>query len=200
MKWIGLTGGIASGKSSVSQILKDEGFSVVDADAIARLVVDPGSPGLRTVLAQFGNDLLSPDGSLDRKRLGQLVFGQPEQLTKLEHILHPLVRQETAKQKQELEKQGKKFAFYDVPLLFEKKMQPEFDGILVVSTSEDLQKARMKKRDGLSDSEIANRLSAQLKLPDKVKQATWVIENNAGLSELRNSTLEILKKIQSGQA
>lgn len=200
MKWIGLTGGIASGKSTVTQILKTEGFSVVDADAIARAVVEKGSPGLQTVLDHFGKDLLTLDGSLDRKRLGQMVFGNPQKLEQLESILHPLVRQETARQKDELEKRQLAFAFYDVPLLFEKKMQPDFDGIVVVATTEENQKLRMKNRDGLSDSEIVNRLKSQLAMAEKRKQATWIIENDGNLQDLKANTLSVLKKIQSGQA
>jgi len=121
MKWFGLTGGIASGKSSVSQILKNEGFAVVDADAIAREVVEAGSPGLSAVKTHFGTEILKPDGSLDRKKLGQVVFGHPEKLLQLESILHPLVKQETLRQRNDHQAKGRDFVFYDVPLLFEKK-------------------------------------------------------------------------------
>ena len=200
MKWYGLTGGIASGKSSVSQILKDEGIAVVDADLIARQVVEAGTAGLKAVVAQFGADVLYPDGSLDRKKLGQRVFGSPEKLLLLESILHPLVKQETLKQRQGYHAEGREFSFYDVPLLFEKKMQSDFDGILVVTASDDLQRRRMKSRDGLSDAEIENRLRAQLPLSEKIKQATWVIENHGSLQDLRTSTLQVLAKIQTGKA
>ncbi|MGZ5278560.1 MAG: dephospho-CoA kinase [Pseudobdellovibrionaceae bacterium] len=200
MKWFGLTGGIASGKSSVSQILKDEGFAVVDADMIARQVVETGSAGLKAVVDQFGAGVLRPDGSLDRKVLGQMVFGSPEKLLQLENILHPLVRQETLKQRQSLQSAGHAFTFYDVPLLFEKRMQKDFDGILVVAASEQLQCQRMKMRDQLSDSEIQSRLQAQLPLTEKIKQATWVIHNNGSLQDLKKATLQVLEKIQSGIA
>jgi len=200
MKWFGLTGGIASGKSSVSQILKGEGFAVVDADLIARQVVEAGSAGLKAVVDQFGTAVLRPDGSLDRKRLGQMVFGSPEKLLQLENILHPLVQQETSKQRQALHSAGHDFTFYDVPLLFEKKMQKEFDGILVVVASDQLQRQRIKMRDQLSDSEIQNRLQAQLPLAEKVNQATWVIHNNGSLQDLKKATLQVLEMIQSGIA
>lgn len=200
MKWIGLTGGIASGKSSVSQILKGEGFAVVDADAIAKEVVEAGSPGFKAVVAQFGTDVLKPDGSLDRKRLGQLVFGNPQKLLALESILHPLVKQETLRQRQGHQSQGERVVFYDVPLLFEKKMQSEFDGILVVTASDEMLRQRMRDRDGLSDVEISNRLQSQLPMNEKIKQATWVIENHGSLQDLRQSVLDLIAKIQSGKA
>lgn len=200
MKWFGLTGGIASGKSSVSQILKNEGFAVVDADAIAREVVAAGTPGLSAVVAQFGTSVILPDGSLDRKKLGQLVFGNPQKLLQLENILHPLVKQETLKQRQGHQSQGREFVFYDVPLLFEKNMQNEFDGIIVVTASEDMLRERMKKRDRLSDEDIANRLKSQLPLSEKMKQATWVIENHGSLQDLRASVLKMIQEIQSGKA
>ncbi len=200
MKWYGLTGGIASGKSSVSQILKNEGFAVVDADLIAREVVDAGRPGLQLVVDQFGTSVLKPDGGLDRKKLGQMVFGQPEKLLLLESILHPLVKQETARQRQSYKDQGQALVFYDVPLLFEKNMQADFDGIIVVATSEDVQRARMKTRDRLSEDEITKRLGSQKSMAEKIKQATWVIQNDGSLEDLKKSTLQVLRKIQSGKA
>jgi dephospho-CoA kinase len=199
MKWFGLTGGIASGKSSVSQILKNEGFAVVDADAIAREVVEAGSPGLSAVRAHFGTEILKPDGGLDRKKLGQLVFGHPEKLLQLENILHPLVKQETLRQRQDHQAKGRDFVFYDVPLLFEKKMEKDFDGIIVVTASDDLQRRRMKARDQLSDAEVSNRLQSQIPLAEKIKRATWVIENHGSLQDLRVAVLDLIQKIQSGK-
>jgi len=200
MKWFGLTGGIASGKSSVSQILKNEGFAVVDADAIAREVVEVGSTGLAAVRAHFGTEILKPDGSLDRKKLGKLVFGQPEKLLQLENILHPLVKQETLRQRNDHQAKGRDFVFYDVPLLFEKRMEKEFDGIIVVTASDEIQRQRMKSRDQLSDAEISNRLQSQIPLAEKIKRATWVIENHGSLQDLRSSVLNLIQKIQSGKA
>jgi dephospho-CoA kinase len=200
MKWFGLTGGIASGKSSVSQILKSEGFAVVDADAIAREVVEAGTPGLAAVQTHFGMEILKPDGSLDRKKLGKLVFGHPEKLLQLENILHPLVKQETHRQRSDHQAKGREFVFYDVPLLFEKKMQKEFDGIIVVTATNEIQRQRMKSRDQLSDAEISNRLQSQIPLAEKIKQATWVIENHGSLQDLRTSVLHLIQKIQSGKA
>lgn len=200
MKWIGLTGGIASGKSTVAQILKDQGLPVVDADQIAKAVVELSQPGFGQVVDHFGKTILKPDGSLDRKKLGQMVFTDPTKLLELEKILHPLVQTETLKQKQSFEKNGHAFAFYDVPLLFEKNLEGQFDAIVVVASSEDLQKMRMKSRDSLSDVEISDRLKSQIPISSKIKKATWVIQNDGTLEDLRKETLEVLKKIQSGKA
>ncbi|MEZ0391749.1 MAG: dephospho-CoA kinase [Pseudobdellovibrionaceae bacterium] len=200
MKWIGLTGGIASGKSSVSEILRSDGYPVVDADAIARTVVEPGKPGLLKVVEAFGHEVLKPDGSLDRKKLGQMVFAKPDQLLKLEKILHPMIQQETAYQRKIFADQGHAFAFYDVPLLFEKNLEKSFDAIIVVTSSEDLQRARMKKRDLLSEEEISHRLKSQIPLSLKVGKATWVLKNEGTLAELKQAVRELLGKIQSGKA
>jgi dephospho-CoA kinase len=200
MKWIGLTGGIASGKSRVAEILKNKGFKVVDADLIAREVVQAGTSGLKAVVDKFGVEVLLPDGGLDRKKLGRLVFGQPGKLKQLEDILHPLVKKETARQRQEHQEQGHDFVFYDVPLLFEKKMESEFDGILVVVASEALQRERMKNRDHLSEQDIENRLRSQVPLPEKIKKADWVIRNEGSLQDLEVEASNVLRKIQSGKA
>lgn len=200
MKWIGLTGGIASGKSTVSRILKSHGFPVVDADALARQVVEPGSSGLAQVVAQFGTGVLNPDGSLDRKKLGQAVFGNPQKLLQLESILHPLIQAETRRQRTECEQRGEKFAFYDVPLLFEKNLESQFDAVIVVRASESLQKLRMKQRDQLTETEISNRLSAQVPMAHKVAKATWVLDNEGSLADLEKATLDLIRKIQSGKA
>jgi dephospho-CoA kinase len=195
MKWIGVTGGIASGKSSVSQILKKLGFNVADADQIARDVVALGTLGLQKVSSVFGDQILNPDQSLNRRALGQMVFGNPHKLLQLEQILHPLVQAETLKQKQAWQAAGEQIAFYDVPLLFEKKLEAGFDGIIVVTTSEQNQKNRMKVRDQLSDSEIVSRLSSQLGLDEKVQKATWVVHNDGTLKDLENRVQKVVSDI-----
>ncbi len=200
MKWIGLTGGIASGKSTVSRILQAQGLAVVDADEIARRVVEPGTPGLAQVISRFGSGVLHSDGSLDRKKLGKLVFGKPEELLALENILHPLIQNETARQRESWKKKGKALAFYDVPLLFEKKLEDNFDAIVVVQSSEALQKSRMKQRDQLSDAEIDSRLKSQIPMAKKVDSATWVLRNEGSLQELEAQTLQLIKSLQSGNA
>lgn len=199
MKWYGITGGIASGKSTVSQKLRNLGFKVVDADQLARDVVVKGSPGLQSVVDRFGGDVLSSSGELDRKKLGSKVFGQPTELLALENILHPLIRKETDARRAALAQAGEAFAFYDVPLLFEKQMEPLFDGIVVVAADESVQIQRMKTRDGLNDTEIAKRLAAQIPLKEKSAKAHFVIQNNGDLKLLDAQIAELVQRAKSGK-
>jgi dephospho-CoA kinase len=197
MKWIGLTGGIASGKSTVSKLLKAFGHPVVDADEIAKTMVQPGSAGLKAVASHFGAQVLETDGSLNRKKLGALVFANTVKLAELESILHPLIKAEAARQRGLLAAKNNPFAFYDVPLLFEKKMEAQFDLILLVSCQERLQRERMKARDGLTDSEISNRLSAQIPMSSKESKANYVIRNDSSLADLEIQVREFLRELQS---
>lgn len=178
MKWIGLTGGIACGKSTVSRALQQSGIPVIDADEIAKEVVQVGSPGLRSVVTSFGQQVLGPDGSLDRRVLGKIVFGHPDLLNKLEGILHPLIRLETERRREELEKRGERLAVYDIPLLFETKAQDQFDYIIVVSCTKEQQKERLRRRNNLSETEIEERIGSQLSLSSKEKEADYVLFNN----------------------
>ncbi len=185
MKWIGLTGGIACGKSTIAQLLRDHSFSVIDADEIAKSVVEPGTPGLKAVLTEFGEDLISEDGLLDRRKLGQKVFGHPERLKKLETLLHPLIRQEVQRQRETLIKQNVKLAIYDIPLLFETKVQDQFDAVIVVSCTLEQQKERLRLRNQWSEEEISERLGAQLPISIKEEEAQFVVRNNRDLSFLK---------------
>lgn len=195
MKWIGLTGGIATGKSTVASLLRSMNYPVVDADELARQVVIPGSSGLKSVVDQFGAEVLQPDGTLDRKKLGDKVFGNKNLILKLEGILHPLIRDLAAKRKNELETGGHHLAFYDVPLLFEKKMQSLFDKTVVVACSPEIQESRLRARNNLSDKEINARLSSQLSIDEKVKGADFVIWNNGSVADLELEVDRVLKQL-----
>jgi dephospho-CoA kinase len=195
MKWIGLTGGIASGKSTAAVILKKMGFAVVDADQIAREVVAKGSPGLKSVVGAFGSEVLSADKQLDRKKLSEIVFKNKSMLEKLETILHPLIQEKVRNHRQNLETSGHKIAFYDVPLLFEKNLMKQFDQIVVIATSEQNQIARLKSRNNLSDEQIKDRLKNQIPMTEKLKRADFVINNNGSEIELEKSIIELTKKL-----
>lgn len=194
MKWIGLTGGLGTGKSTVAKILRQLGHVVIDADSIAGQVIAPGSPGLRSVAQKFGPDFLLPTGQLDRARLGQEVFSRPRALADLENIIHPLVKVETQLQKEAAFKNGAKIAFYDVPLLFEKNISG-FDAIVVVTTSEANQKIRVAQRNTWSEAEINNRLKSQLPLSLKIQKADHVIQNDGSLQALETAVKDLLKKL-----
>lgn len=178
MIWIALTGGIACGKSTVAKALVQNSYPLVDADELARVVVEPGTPGLEAVSQAFGPDILNSDGSLDRRKLGEKIFAHSELRKKLEAILHPLIRAEVQVRRAQLENQGQAIAFYDVPLLFETKSQGQFDKIIVVSCAPEEQRRRMKLRDGLADDEISKRLAAQMPLAIKEEQADFVFHND----------------------
>lgn len=178
MIWIALTGGIACGKSTVAQALVQNSYPLVDADELARVVVEPGTPGLEAVSQAFGPDILNPDGSLDRRKLGQKIFGHVELRKKLEGILHPLIRTEVQVRRSQFEQLGHGIAFYDIPLLFETKAQGQFDKIIVVTCSPEEQRKRMSLRDGLSEDEITKRLAAQMPLAIKEEQADFVFHND----------------------
>ncbi|MFS4458249.1 dephospho-CoA kinase [Bdellovibrio sp. HCB2-146] len=184
MKWIGLTGGIACGKSTVAQLLVQQSYPLVDADRIARDVVAPGTPGLESVIQAFGPDILAPDGSLDREKLGAKIFSLPEQRRKLESILHPLIRTEVQRLREDLERAGHVLAFYDIPLLFETKAQSQFDEIVVVTCKPEQQRERLRKRNGLSGEEIEKRLASQMPMSLKEEQANFVLHNDGDQAHL----------------
>jgi len=181
MKWIGLTGGIATGKSTVAKRLRTLGYDVLDADEISHQVTslnaDPSHNALPLIFQTFGEDVKNTDGSLNRKALGALVFGHTDARKKLEGIIHPLVRAQVAIEKSRLEKSGKAVAFYDVPLLFEKKLSGEFDAVIMVSTTEPLQLKRLMERDSLTVTEAMVRIQSQMPLPEKEKQTSFIIHN-----------------------
>ena len=177
---------MGSGKSTVSRVLRDEGFDVLDADQVVQQVLSPGGAAEREILSAFGGaGVVGADGGLDRRALGRVVFGDAERLAKLEAILHPRVRDLVTERRRALERDGKAVAFYDVPLLFEKKMESQFDHILVVSTARDLRLARVTARTGLSAAEVEARWASQLPPEYKEARASAVIANDGDLAELR---------------
>lgn len=196
MLWVGITGPMGSGKSTVAEILRQMGFEVLDADAVARHVLRPGGSGEAQVFQTFGEKgLRDADGRLDRRALGRVVFGDATKLAALEGIIHPLVRAETLRQRERLAKAGAAAAFYDVPLLFEKNMRDQFDHVLVVSAPKALRVARLKSRSQLTEEEIEERTMHHL--PDEVKEAaaSAVIVNSGSRAELETQITEVLQRL-----
>jgi len=177
----GLTGGIASGKSTVTRLLRELGAEVLDADVIAREVVEPGTPGLAAVAARFPG-VVGPDGRLDRAKLGARVFADPAERAALNDITHPLVRQAFMEKLQALEARGVERVIYDVPLLVESGMHAWMEGVAVVWVPREVQKARLMSRDGLDSAAAEARLAAQLPLDGKRAHATWLIDNSGDLA------------------
>ncbi|MFC5451836.1 dephospho-CoA kinase [Paenibacillus aestuarii] len=176
---IGLTGGIACGKSTVSQMLVSRGALLVDADQIARDVVEPGSPVLERVAAHFGQAVLQADGALNRKKLGEIVFKNPDARKDLESLLHPPIRARMREQMETAEReQPQRLVVVDVPLLYESGLQSMFQEVLVVYVPRHVQIERLMERDGISESAALDRLNAQMSIEDKRTLADYVIDNS----------------------
>lgn len=190
----GLTGGLASGKSTVASQLRARGVPVIDADALAREVVAPGTDGLRDVVRQFGADVLH-DGELDRKRLAAIVFARPDQRELLEGITHPRIQALRAQRLRELAERGEPLAAYEVPLLYEKGLERELHPIVVVYVPESVQLARATARDRSTEEQARARLAAQLPLEEKARRADYVIDNTAAPDTTRAAVDDVLRRI-----
>lgn len=193
---IGLTGSIASGKSTVSAMLRKKGFPIVDADEIARLVVKPGSPVLLEISRQFGVDIIKEDGSLNREKLGGRIFGDAEEREKLNGIIHPAIRQEMLRQKEEWLLRGASTVIMDIPLLFESKLQSFVDKIIVVSVTPEVQKTRLIARNVLSQEEAEARIGLQLPMEVKEQCADAVLSNNGTEEETEKQLENVLMEWQ----
>jgi dephospho-CoA kinase len=191
----GLTGGFASGKSTVAARFRARGVPVIDADVLARAAVLPGSEGLRAVTKVFGEDLVKANGELDRKALGARVFGDSSARQRLEAILHPRIRALMHEQKATLEAQGELVACYEAPLLIEVGLSDELRPLVVVTTSLDEQLRRAQARDGLSESAVKARLDAQISLAEKVQRADIVVDNSGTLEQLNERADEALDRV-----
>lgn len=178
---IALTGGIGSGKSSVSQRLDELGIPVIDADIIAREQVLPGSAALREIETEFGSRVIQQDGSLDRAQLRTLIFNVPEKRQRLEQILHPRIRREM---EHRLKLLDAPYAILVIPLLLETGQNELADRVLVVDCPEDQQIARVQRRDGLNDAQMKQILAAQVDRATRLSRADDVINNSGSLSEL----------------
>jgi dephospho-CoA kinase len=190
---VGLTGGVASGKSAVAAILVELGAVVVDADVLAREVVEPGTPGLEAVVRAFGPEVLAADGALDRARLGSIVFADPVLRAELEAIIHPLVRAR-AHEVEEAAPAGV-LVVQDIPLLVETGQAESFDAVLVVDVPEDLQVERAVRDRGWSEAQARSRVAAQASRADRLAAATHVIDNAGTFEDLRQRVTEVFGEL-----
>ncbi|MEU2306194.1 dephospho-CoA kinase [Streptomyces misionensis] len=186
---VGLTGGIGAGKSEVSRLLVEHGAVLIDADRIAREVVAPGTPGLRAVVDAFGTDVLAPDGSLDRPRLGSIVFADPDRLAVLNSIVHPLV----GARSRELEEAAAPDAvvIHDVPLLTENGLAPLYDLVIVVDARPETQLDRLTRLRGMTEEDARARMAAQATREQRRAIADIVIDNDVPLDALRKRVDEV---------
>lgn len=183
MQVVGLTGGIGSGKSTVADMLRALGATVIDADQLAREAVAVGSDGLARVRARFGPEVLDADGGLDRKALGRVVFKDPAARKDLEAIVHPEVAALAAQRIQAAAAAGAPLVVYDVPLLYENRLDQGLPAVIVVSVSPATQRARVAARDDLSAQDIEDRIAAQLPLAEKGARADHVIDNEGSIEQ-----------------
>jgi dephospho-CoA kinase len=191
----GLTGGIASGKTTVAAHLRSRGVPVVDADELAREVVAPGTDGLRAVVEAFGEGVLGPDGALDRKALGRIAFADAGARKRLNALTHPRIAQRTAELAQELARAGEPLVCYEAALLVENGVADKFRPLVVVACPEDVQIARIVRRDGASSQEARARLEAQGSLADKVAAADFVIDTTGPIEHTARLTDDVLRAI-----
>lgn len=188
---IGLTGSIATGKSTVSKMFTNLNIPVIDADKIARIVVEPGYDAHIRVVDYFGEDILSKDGTIDRPKLGKIIFANTKKRDALNDIVHPAVRKEMLRQRDDLVKQEHKYIVLDIPLLFESKLTHLVDKTIVVYTDVVIQIERLMKRNNFSSEEAMERIQSQMSINDKTELADVVIDNNGTKAE----SLAQLKKI-----
>ncbi|WP_067441963.1 dephospho-CoA kinase, partial [Nocardioides jensenii] len=195
---VGLTGGIASGKSTVSSLLAEQGAVIIDADALAREVVERGTPGLAAVVAEFGQGLLTPDGDLDRPAMGALVFGDEAARKRLEAIVHPLVFERIV----ELESAAgpDDVVVHDIPLLAESGRADTFDAVIVVHAPVDVQVERMVRDRGWTEAEATSRIAAQADAEDRLAIATHVIDNTGTHEDLRHRVAEVFAEISGSNS
>jgi dephospho-CoA kinase len=193
----GLTGGIATGKSTVAAIFQQSGARLIDADRIARDAVRQGTPAYAEILAHFGAGILLPEGEIDRKRLAEIIFSNLAQKRLLEGIVHPRVKAETTRQLDRIrQEQPGATVILDVPLLFESGLNCGLEEIIVVYAPEAVQIRRLMARDGLTEAEAQARIRAQMPIESKKALATHVIDNSGDLEHTRTQTLEVYRQLQ----
>lgn len=199
MKVIGLTGGMASGKSLVAAIFKELGADVIDADRVARAVVEPGTPAYEKILEAFGPTMLRPGGGLDRRRLGDLIFRDPEARAKLNAITHTYIRSEIQTEVARRRASGGSgvVVIVDVPLLLDKapKTAYDFDAVIVVFADPDVQLSRLMEREKLSRPQAISRIMSQRPLAEKIPEADWVIDNSGTPQETRRQVEALWERL-----
>jgi dephospho-CoA kinase len=191
VKLAGLTGGIASGKSTVATMLRELGAKIINADDLARVIVQPGKEAWKEIVAAFGTEILRPDRTIDREKLRKIIFQDEHARRRLDSITHPRIRALALARAQELAAKGAEIVIYEAPLLFENEAESWLRPVIVVACDDATQRRRLKGRDRLSDAEIAQHLKAQMPLSEKRERADYVIENSGDLDDLKRQVREM---------
>lgn len=197
MKLVGLTGGIASGKSTVAKILESLGAAIVNADTLSREVVEPGREAWQEIVAAFGAEVLQPDQGLDRQKLRTIIFNNPEARRKIESIIHPRVRALAEQRIHDHTAAGYDVVVYEVPLLFEGNLHEWLRPVILVACDVDTQLQRLQQRDGLDRAQAQKHIDAQMSLTEKRRLADYVIENNGSVDDLKRQVEAVLEKIKA---
>ena len=192
---IGITGGIASGKSTVTEFLRQQGYQVIDADQVVHELQEPDGRLYQALLSAFGSAILREDGRLDRPKLGAMIFGNPQLLEQSSQIQNQIIREELAGRRDMLAETEDIF-FMDLPLLFELQYEDWFDQIWLVDVTEETQLSRLMTRNALSQEEAEKRIAAQLSLQEKRKRSDVLIDNNGSLEETRQQIRNALQKLE----
>ena len=195
MKWTGLTGGIATGKSTAKQLIEGFGIPVVDADQISHSLTDTGEAGYVQILSHFGKEFINENKSLNRKKLAQLIFSDMKARALLEIILHPLIKAQVQLQKKQFEKSGEPLCFYDVPLLFEKNTIRDYHTTVLIWCNNQTQIERLMKRSGLDEGEAFLRIKNQLPMIDKVRMAEHCVDNSGDVDDLAHQLRRLIKTL-----
>lgn len=197
---VGLTGGIASGKTTVSEMLADHGVRTIDADTIAREIVEPGEPALEEIRQQFGDRVVADNGSLDREALGEIVFDDEAARSKLEAITHPRIASRMMQKASDAREAGEPWVVYDAALIVENELHETLPALVVVAASRETQRERIMDRDGLSPEEADARLDAQMSLEDKIAAADYMVDNDGSLEATRQQVDRLYEVLDTGLA
>jgi dephospho-CoA kinase len=198
MRFFGLTGGIGSGKSTVARMFREEGLAVVDADRIAREVTDPGGPAYDEIVRRFGRAVLLPDGRIDRRKLGDIVFSDPGKRAELEAITHPEIERGIASALDRLESEGQRVAIVEAALLHETGRTGRFEAVIAVRCGKPQQVRRLVERDGISEEQALRRISSQMDPDEKARASEHVIDNSGDLAATRAQVRALAAHIKSG--
>ncbi len=195
MSVYGLTGGIGAGKSTVANMFQESGIPVVLADDVGREVASKGSDGLAEIVRSFGPDVLDSNGELDRRKLGTLIFNDPDRRRELEAILHPRVRDQSRELFSQLEQAGNQIVVYESALLYETQRHTEMRGVILVTASEEQRIARVRSRDGSEEEAVRQRIKAQMDEEEKRGLADYIIENNGDLQALKREVDSLIEQL-----